>query len=153
MFPDTCHLIFSAANSLMYSSSQLCCGPTTSQILYIRCWKTFFGFLNMYLRLAGPYTVSVASSPPSYGQSGAPGRPDAWRQPFKGTNVPEFSTQPDPSCLPAQPHVSRGLSGRHAHGLLGLLLGISHLLLTEFLCHLGLPLNLAETLAAHLLGP
>lgn len=96
---------------------------------------------------------SVASSPPSYGQSGAPGRPDAWRQPFKGTNVPEFSTQPDPSCLPAQPHVSRGLSGRHAHGLLGLLLGISHLLLTEFLCHLGLPLNLAETLAAHLLGP
>lgn len=67
--------------------------------------------------------------------------------------MPEFSTHSDLTCLPAQPHVSWGLSGRHTHGLLGLLLGISHLLLTELLCHLGLPLNLAETLAAHLLGP
>ena len=48
----------------MYSSSQFCCGPTTNQMLYIRCWKTFSGFLNMYLRLGGPYTISVASPPP-----------------------------------------------------------------------------------------
>lgn len=62
-------------------------------------------------------------------------------------------TQSDLSYLPTQPLMSRGPSGKHSHGLLGLLLGISHLLLTELLCHLGLSLNLAEALAAHLLGP
>lgn len=65
----------------------------------------------------------------------------------------EASTHPDLFFLPTQPHVSQGASGKHSHGLLRLLLGVSHLLLTELLCHLGLPLNLTEALAAHLLGP
>lgn len=103
--------------------------------------------------LASSLPDSVAASPPSCGQSGAPGRPDAWRQPLEEINVSEASTHPDLSHLPTQPHRNQGPSGKHSHGLLGLLLGISHLLLTELLCHLGLPLNLTEALAAHLLGP
>lgn len=65
----------------------------------------------------------------------------------------EAGTHPDLSYLPTHPHRKMVPSGTHSHRFLSLLLGISHLLLTELLCHLGLPLNLAEALAAHLLGP
>lgn len=103
--------------------------------------------------LASSLPDSVASSLLSCGQSGAPGRPDAWRQPLEGINMSEASTHPDLSYLPIQSHRKKGPSGKHSHRLFGLLLGVSHLLLTELLCHLGLPFNLAEALAAHLLGP
>ena len=65
----------------------------------------------------------------------------------------EAGTQPDLPYLPTQSCRSRSPSGKHSHGLLSLLLGISCLLLTELLGYLCLPLNLTETLAAHLLGP
>lgn len=40
----------------------------------------------------------------------------------------------------------------HLHGLLSLFPGLRCLLLLQLLCHLGLPLNLTEALAAHFLG-
>ena len=67
---------------------------------------------------------------------------------LEGTN-----TQRLPSTPPAtNPHTSQGHHSHHAHGLFCLLLGISCLLLSELLCHLGLPLNLSKALVAHLLS-
>lgn len=40
----------------------------------------------------------------------------------------------------------------HLHGLLSLFPGLRCLLLLQLFCHLGLPLNLTEALAAHFLG-
>lgn len=40
----------------------------------------------------------------------------------------------------------------HSHGVLGLLLSLSCLLLPQFFSHLGLFLNFIEALTAHLLG-
>lgn len=58
--------------------------------------------------LASSLPDSVASSPPSCGQSGAPDRPDAWRQPLEGINMSEASTHPDLSYCPPNPTGKRG---------------------------------------------
>ena len=64
MFLDSYHfIIFSAANSLNVFLLQILLWTYYQPDLHLSCWKTFSRFLNMYLRLGGPYTVSVASSP------------------------------------------------------------------------------------------
>lgn len=64
--------------------------------------------------LASSLPDSVASSPPSYGQSEAPGRPDAWRQPLEGTNVSEAGTiLTCPACPPNPIQAGAPLANTH----------------------------------------